>query len=67
METWGIAYRLKMVKFFYVCRKTVLLVVVLGPVTVEDLRSVEDALSARYGRKINIHACSWFYVLLKKY
>ena len=39
-----------------------LLVVVLGPVDVEELVSVEDAPSsrfARYGMKINILTCLW--------
>ena len=42
-----------------------LLVVVLGPVSLDELVSVEDARStrfARYGIKINILACPWFYV-----
>ena len=40
-----------------------LLVVVLGPVSVEELVSVEDASSARfarYGMKVNILTCLWF-------
>ena len=40
-----------------------LLVVVLEPVSVEELVSVEDAPSARfarYGMKINVLACLWF-------
>ena len=40
-----------------------LLVVVLGPVSVEELVSVEDALSAcfaRYGKKISILECCRF-------
>ena len=39
-----------------------LLVVVLGPVSVEELISVEDTSSARFARcrrKINIPLCSW--------
>ena len=39
-----------------------LLVVVLGPVSAEELVSVEDAASAcftRYGIKINILTCLW--------
>ena len=35
-----------------------LLVVVLGPVSVEELVSVDDAVSALYGRKINILTCT---------
>ena len=46
--------------FIFFLGKTKLLVVVLGPVSVEELVNVEDAFSAlfpRYGRKINILTC----------
>ena len=42
-----------------------LLVVVSGPVSVEELVSVKDAPSARFARydiKINILTCLWFQV-----
>ena len=63
-EVWaGARCAMTAPKFSHFFSFSRLLVVVLGPVSVEELVSIENTPSARfarYGIKINILTCLWF-------